>query len=305
MSDVLVEIMTWRAPAIEPACYRTRMSIEDPPGRAQDWPSCDEDIAAFIHSTVELLAAELGGNIVGVYLHGSLAMGSYFRPKSDLDLLVVSARELPVESRRRLARALVVHMRTRPTVGNLELSVITADTARAPEAPVLYELHVSAAWEDAILADQVDFAANGTDPDLPAHLTHIRQRGVCLLGAPVEEAFGEIAWDAFLAAVDEDAAWVLADRNLWESPFYGVLNICRVLQLRQQEYPRVHSKDEAARWALGNIPAGHHDLVRLAWTAYRSDDDVDPSLRRTAGLDWPEAELMSFRDFARSQLNVG
>ena len=281
------------------------MPIEEPPGRAQDWPTCDEDIAVFVRSTVALLAAELGDDLVGVYLHGSLAMGSYFRPKSDLDLLVVNGQPLPVESRRDLAGALVRHMRTRPTVGNLELSVITADTARTPEAPLPYELHVSGVWEEAILADQVDFAANGTDPDLAAHLTHVRQRGIGLLGAPIEDAFGEIAWDAFLAAVDEDAAWVLADSNLLESPFYGVLNICRVLQLRQQKHHQVHSKDEAARWALDNLPAAHHDLVRLAWAAYRSNGEVEPSSRRTAGLDWPEDELMSFRDFARTQLNLG
>lgn len=282
------------------------MSFEkEPPGRAQDWPTCDEEIAAFVQAAVDLIAAELGDDLVGVYLHGSLAMGSYFRPKSDLDLLVVCGRPLPVESRRDLARALARHMQTRPTVGNLELSVITAAAARTPQAPVPYELHVSETWEDAILADQVDFAANGTDIDLSAHLPHTRQRGVCLLGTSIEETVGDIGWDAFLAAVEDDAAWLLTDRNLMQTPFYGVLNICRVLQLRQQMDHQVHSKDEAARWALDNLPAAHHDLVWLAWTAYRSDDEVDSTQRQTAGLDWPEEELMSFRDFARSQLNLG
>lgn len=32
--------------------------------------------------------------------------------------------------------------------------------------------------------------------------------------------------------------------------FYGVLNICRVLQLRHEDTRRVHSKDEAARWVI-------------------------------------------------------
>lgn len=276
----------------------------EPPGRAQDWLGCDEDIAGFVRAAVDLVEAELGDNLVGVYLHGSLAMGSYFRPKSDLDLLVVCGRPLPVEGRRDLARALVRHMRTRPTVGNLELSVITAIAARQAQAPVPYELHVSGTWEEAVLADQVDFASNGTDPDLPAHLTHTRQRGVCLLGIPIEEAFGDVEWDAFLAAVDDDAEWLLTDHNLLETPFYGVLNICRVLKLRHEKRHQVHSKDEAARWALDNLPAAHHDLVRLAWTAYRSDEEVDPTQRQTAGLDWPDEVLLSFRDFARSELNL-
>ena len=116
---------------------------------------------------------------------------------------------------------------------------------------------------------------------------------------------GSACPDAFLAAVEEDAAWVLAEHNILNSPFYGVLNVCRVLQLRQQNGHHVHSKDEAARWAIRRLPEGCLDVVRLAWTAYRSEVEVNAAEQQTAGLAWPEAELLSFRDFARTQLGLG
>ena len=40
----------------------------------------------FIRLTTDWLGA---ANVTGVYLHGSLATGSYYRPKSDIDLLIV------------------------------------------------------------------------------------------------------------------------------------------------------------------------------------------------------------------------
>jgi len=277
----------------------------EPAGRPQSWRHCDPDIAAFVEGTVRVLEHELGPDLTGVYLHGSLAMGSYFRPKSDIDLLAVVERPLPTEQRRSIARSLAAHMRIRPIVGDLELSVITAQTARAVPVPVPYQVHVSGMWGERILSDEVSFDGDFTDPDLPAHLTHVRQRGITLVGPPICDAFGEIAWDGFVTAVEEDSAWVLADGNLLQSPLYGILNVCRVLQLRHQRDRQVHSKDEAARWALAHLPPTHHNVVRQAWTAYRSEAEVASSERQTAGLTWPGEDLRNFRDFARSELGLG
>lgn len=45
--------------------------------------------------------------LTGIYLHGSLAMGSYYRPKSDLDLLVACSEALGAAERERVARLLL------------------------------------------------------------------------------------------------------------------------------------------------------------------------------------------------------
>lgn len=58
-----------------------------------------------------------------------------------------------------------------------------------------------------------------------------RRRGIALAGVAPEYAFGEVAPEAFWDAVLHDFRWVV-DGGIVESPFYGVLNACRVLQQR-------------------------------------------------------------------------
>ncbi|MBQ8846878.1 MAG: nucleotidyltransferase domain-containing protein, partial [Lachnospiraceae bacterium] len=52
-------------------------------------------------SFVKHSKAILGDNLVGVYLHGSAAMGCYNDEKSDIDLLVVIHNDMSDEEKRR------------------------------------------------------------------------------------------------------------------------------------------------------------------------------------------------------------
>ena len=45
----------------------------------QHWDNCDEDIKLFTLELVKKLKSLLDNMLTGVYLHGSLAMGSYYR----------------------------------------------------------------------------------------------------------------------------------------------------------------------------------------------------------------------------------
>lgn len=56
-----------------------------PRDRAQSWADCDPDVRAYVLAAVDAMAVD----VLGAYVHGSLAMGCYYRAKSDLDVLVV------------------------------------------------------------------------------------------------------------------------------------------------------------------------------------------------------------------------
>ena len=51
------------------------------------------DTQSVLDQAVDLFKEELGSHLVGVYLHGSLAMGCFNPEASDVDLLVVAARQ--------------------------------------------------------------------------------------------------------------------------------------------------------------------------------------------------------------------
>jgi len=94
-------------------------------GHAQSWDSADEDVRAFVDAWVDRLATELTpSDFVGGYLHGSLATGSFYRPKSDIDILFVVEQPLTPERRQDVALSMCDLSDRRLQVGDLEMSVL-------------------------------------------------------------------------------------------------------------------------------------------------------------------------------------
>ncbi len=84
----------------------------------------------------------LGENLVGVYLHGSLAFGCFNPDASDVDVLVVVRDRLDAATKRRLDAALIALSRDAPAKG-LEVSVVARAALREFRYPTPYEFHFS------------------------------------------------------------------------------------------------------------------------------------------------------------------
>lgn len=269
---------------------------------AQHFDGCDPDIRAFLDSITVGLRAALDGNLIGVYLHGSLAFGCFYRAKSDLDLLVVVRESLPPLQRRELAQLLLTFSDARPLAGDLELSVITERAVRTAVYPMQYELHFSETHRDAIRRDEIDYAADRTDPDLAAHLTVARTRGIALAGSPPASLFDEVPWQAYRDSILADFDWIVEDDNILASPYYGVLNCCRILQALRGGPGTVTSKEEGGEWALVHLPSAHHALILQALACYRSSEPAPASQRRTGGMEWDAGALRRFRETMKREV---
>jgi predicted nucleotidyltransferase len=274
-----------------------RDQIDHAPGRAQGWTDVDADVRAWVDAIVDTLH-EVDG-LLGVYLHGSLAMGSFFRPKSDLDLLVVVRTSLEAGRRPELAQALLRLFDDRPIVGGLEVSVVLRRSVAVFEHPAPYELHFSEAWADEVRAGGC--GPSGTDPDLAAHCAVLRSRGIALAGPPPQTVFGEVPRDAYLDAILDDLRWIL-DVGIVTSPYYGVLNICRCAQVLLGDAELPPSKDEAAVWALAQLPEQHAGTIADALACYRSAAAVPADQRRHHGHRWDEPPLLDLAAWARHRL---
>lgn len=257
--------------------------VPHPRDRAQSWADCDTDLRRYVE---EALAAT-GLEPSGVYVHGSLAMGCFYRAKSDVDLLVVVPETLTAAEREHAARELAERSIARPMLGDLELSVLTE--RQAAEGTREYEVHYSAYWTEKILAGE--YAGPGTDADLAAHVSVVRQRGVALSGRPAVDVFGEVSDEDYLGAIEAD----LRDVDLVAEPYYGVLNACRVLMLR--ESPQVVSKEEGGEWGIRSLPEEHRNVVEQALRCYRSARPVQADERGTDGHGWDVKALENFRKY--------
>ncbi len=226
-------------------------------------------IRSLLGRICEQIQLVLGENLIGVYLHGSLAFNCFNPETSDVDFLVVVQERLDAATKRRIAKALIALSRDAPRKG-LEMSIVTQASLRDFHYPTPFEFHFSNDWIDRYEADEVDLAAERTDPDLAAHVTVVRERGVRLLGAPIEEVIPPIPRHAYLQSIANDAAYAI--RNLASDPVYGVLNLCRVLAFIHDG--RITSKAEGGQWAIRHLPATFVPLAQAALDAHTQADPI-------------------------------
>ncbi|MDT0320225.1 aminoglycoside adenylyltransferase domain-containing protein [Streptomyces millisiae] len=195
---------------------------------------------------VEEIAATLATqrpDLVGVYLHGSAVLGGFDPARSDVDVLAVVAGPEGESAQRRAGEAVAATAARCPGAG-LELSVLTAATAREL-GDCRFEAHVNTTGAEPVI---VPGAGAGGDPDLVLHAAVCREFGRAVLGPPPGEVFGRPPRQRILAAMAADLRWAIDAGHA----AYAVLNACRAARFAEEG--RLCSKLDGARWYLGRHP---------------------------------------------------
>jgi streptomycin 3"-adenylyltransferase len=253
--------------------------------RSFGWHNRPPDVRAQLADLLDATSALLGHNLGGVYLHGSLALGCFNPARSDVDLLVITERAVVRDAKLGLVQALLARS-GRPAP--LELSVLARADISPWCHPAPYRLHFSEDWRERLAADVAGLGwlrwpdVPGTDPDLAAHLTVARERGIALLGPPPSEALPEVPPADYLDSILRDVAD--AATAITRDPVYVVLNLCRVYSFVLDG--RVASKDEGGAWGRTALPEPLRLIVEQALALYRGR-------RQRAG--WDGAALQHFQ----------
>jgi len=273
----------------------------------QEWASCDGDVRDFVLQILELVDRCLGGDLKGIVLHGSLATGAFHRPKSDVDILVISKEGVTDQLRADLWSGLLRVSDDRPLLGDIELSIVRSDVAAKPSHPMPYEFRFNETLKDAIRAGQITHDDSATDEDLAPSIVLARGRGISLFGPAPGALIGEVAWKDYVTAIQADFDWIVDKENIVETPIYGVLNICRILLVLTAGKECAPDKEEGALWGIENLPSEHLEIIESALEAYRDPDELlEPTAdsRRQGGRQWSKHKLLAFRDFARAHYRV-
>lgn len=212
----------------------------------------------------------LGKNLVGMYVHGSIAFGCFSWEKSDVDFIAVAEKPLPHEHQLAIIRALLARTPGAPPKG-IEMSVVLKEHCLNFVYPTPFELHFSNAHIDAYTGD-IDAHCRAlhaqADPDLAAHFAVIREAGHVLCGPAISEVFAPIPRNALLDSVLLDIA------EPGEDPLYHTLNLCRALALHEEN--RLLSKAQGVTWALPRFPE-YSSLLQSALNAYTRNIPFDPT----------------------------
>jgi predicted nucleotidyltransferase len=242
----------------------------------------DPETQSYLDRVVSTLGDHLGSGLIGVYLHGSLAVGAFHPGRSDIDVLAICAEPLSSEARRKLGEAL----RAIPTPGSgadLEFSLVTEEAARAASSAPPVEVHVS--QEEPFV---VDGSERPGDEDLVVHFAMARARGQALMGPEPEQMFPEPDRASLIRAFLSDLRWA-RERGVaaWEghempelaSMAYRALNAAR--SWRYLETGDLGSKTEGAAWLKrrDSDPRVHALLdVALAYQRGAVPEPPDPQI---------------------------
>jgi predicted nucleotidyltransferase len=240
--------------------------------RTYGWSNCPRPVRRQVNDFISGLSEILASNLVGVYLHGSLAMGCFNPNASDIDLIVVTRRRVGTRKRKLAALALAVSLKPFP----IEVTSFSGKDLKPWRYPTPFNFHFSEDWRKAYESGSAfrRMGAEGKDP--AANITEARSRGFALLGAPVEIALPPVPVEDFVDSIASDVLWAL--RKLDRDPSrpksmstYLTLNACRVLSYL--ETGQILSKAEGGDWALKSVPAKFRPTVRQALNSYRGSSN--------------------------------
>lgn len=210
--------------------------------------------------------------LVGVYVHGSLAFGCFHWEKSDLDFIVVTRTVPALEQKAAFIQALLRMDKDCPPKG-LEMSVVLEQHCKNFEYPTPFELHFSNCHKAECSSPQAIKGycerMKGTDYDLAAHFTVIRETGLVLCGREIPQVFGEVPREAYLDSLQRDLRD--AEKEGFANPMDYILNLCRVLAYMRKDY--ILSKEQGGVWGLKHLPGEYRAVIQAALDCYRSEKD--------------------------------
>jgi predicted nucleotidyltransferase len=208
----------------------------------------------------------LGDSLVGAYLHGSSVLGG-LRPRSDIDVIVVTSRRTSPDEKERLVDLLLTQsgQGARP----IEIDVVVASEIRPWRYPPPFDFHFSELWRKEFESGELEPWPNRTNRDLASVVTMTLVGNMPLFGPPPAEVFDPVPRADYMDAVLRDTKTV--DEYLDWDTRNVILTLPRIWSAISTD--EVHSKDTAAAWALPQLPEEHRRVLERARAAYNDDAD--------------------------------
>ena len=214
----------------------------------------------------------LKNNLVGIYVHGSIALGCFNWNKSDIDFIVVINDKLSHETKRMLMDSNVELNKQAPQKG-LEMSIVLKKYCKEFTYPTPFELHFSNMHKEWYHNNPDDYCEHmqGEDKDLAAHFTIIKHAGIVLCGEPIDSVFGDISKEYYLDSIKEDIK--NAENDIISNPVYIVLNLCRVVAYTKNGL--ILSKEQGGRWGVENLKNDYKAIISRALHSYKTNETMN------------------------------
>jgi len=222
-----------------------------------------------LDETLELLRAVLRDDLVAAYLYGSATLGG-LKPRSDVDLLIVSARATTLTERQKLGDALMrisAHPSATDPRRPIELTLVVAADVTQPRLPPVTDFQYGE-WLRGAFEDGRVSPANANDPDLLVLLTEVRQHGLVLIGRPAQELIGFVAAATLNQAMVATIPALTAPDKFASDTANVLLTLARIWTTLSTG--QIVPKDVAADWAIARLAPDESVALEQARATYRA-----------------------------------
>jgi Domain of unknown function (DUF4111)/Nucleotidyltransferase domain len=244
-------------------------------------------VSALLQDVATRLPVILGRNLVGIYLYGSLTQGAFNPKRSDVDLIVVTRRDLNDAQFRRLETWLARTAAANPWARRLQMLF-------------LMRTQVLTMNSKACLYQFGQLKRTGSDGN-PIIWMNALASGVVLFGPRPESFVPEITPEILFQALKREVGYLREEisyrpasewRDVPSYRAYAVLTLCRILY--SFEKGTIVSKRRAAKWALKRLPEEWREIILQALETDDSKRSPSISLSR----------IKKFMAFADARLHL-
>jgi predicted nucleotidyltransferase len=220
------------------------------------------EIQTYVNNITTVFVDEMKDNLVGVYLHGSLAMGCFNTDTSDVDMLVICSTKMTNDTKKIIIKRLLTL--TQGNRNQLEMSIVLERYVKDDFVyPTPFELHY---FHPKYITDE-NYICGGEgfyDPDLAGHMVITYHRGVTLSGEKIKNIFKPIDRQFYIKSIFNDIEDAL--NSIIDNPVYFTLNLCRVMYFLKEG--KVSSKKEGGEWGIRNLPVEYRMIVEQCLSVY-------------------------------------
>lgn len=165
--------------------------------------SIDETVSAYLDDVTQAVRQTLGGNLMGLYLHGSAVQGDFHSHLSDLDLLGVVSQSLPPAHRAELARQLPNEVRPVAAKG-LEVILCQHKAVQTPQFECPFEFALSTGPQWPTVCEPAGIAS-----DILIHMALCHRAGRALTGPHPAQIFAPVPSMLLRRALIAELHWHL------------------------------------------------------------------------------------------------